>query len=231
MQLVCGNYFANGNHPQGDQFAYPKGDCLANWKMQEVTELPSGTSAPNTIVTEYAVRRLGLATLVSGWLIQANRPLSALQIADARTTAPASEMSIETKSSTPTSVSIIDGATRVDTLLALGILAMSVDLLRNEATSDRCILTAAGASNFMRRNLTAVTAGALAPRGSGRYRYWPPRLITFSRTNALDGLSSLTNVPVFNFLLMLVVVPVGVTIGGWLLAGREPEAFARQPLE
>jgi putative ABC transport system permease protein len=232
MQLVYGNYFASGNHTQGNEFACPKSDCLANPKIQEVAQLPSGTSAPNTVITEYAVHQLALKTLVSGWLVQTTQPLSALQLNDARITAAASEMSIETKSSIPTSASIIDWATLVGILLALGILAMSIGLIRSEAAGDLRILTAAGASSFMRRNLTAVTAGTLALIGAvvGTVAGYIA-MIAFSRTNNLDGLSSLSSVPVANLLIILVAMPVGATVGGWLLAGREPAAFAHQPIE
>jgi putative ABC transport system permease protein len=141
-------------------------------------------------------------------------------------------MSIETKSSIPTSASIIDWATLVGILLALGILAMSIGLIRSEAAGDLRILTAAGASSFMRRNLTAVTAGALALIGAvvGTVAGYIA-MIAFSRTSSLDGLSSLSCVPVANLLFILVAMPVGATLGGWLLAGREPVAFAHQPIE
>ncbi len=232
MQLVYGNYYANGNPTQANRFPCPSDGCLANPKIEEVAKLPSGTSAPNTVITEYAVHRLGLKTLVSGWLVQTNQPLSALQLNDARITAAASGMRIETKSSIPTSASIIDWATVVGILLALGILSMSIGLIRSEAAGDLRILTAAGASSYMRRNLTAVTAGALAMTGAviGTVAGYIA-MIAFSRTSSLDGLSSLSSIPVTNLLIILVATPVGATVGGWLLAGREPVAFARQPIE
>ena len=232
MQLVYGNYFEHAGRSAANHFVCPTSDCLANPTIQEVTGLPSGTSAPNTVITEYAVHHLGLTTLVSGWLVQTARPLGALQITDARSTAAAAGMSIETKSSMPTSASIIDWATLVGILLALGILAMSIGLVRSEAASDLRILTAAGASSVLRRNLTAVTAGALAALGAvvGTVAGYVA-LIAFFRTNTLDGLSALAHVPVLNLLLLLLAMPAGATVGGWLLAGREPAAFARQPLE
>jgi putative ABC transport system permease protein len=55
--------------------------------------------------------------------------------------------------------------------------------------------------------------------------------IGFFRTNHLDGLSSLTSIPVTNLLLILVGMPLVAVIAGWLLGGREPSAIARQPLE
>ena len=39
------------------------------------------------------------------------------------------------------------------------------------------------------------------------------------------------HVPVLDLLLILVVLPVIATVGGWLFAGREPPANARQPIE
>jgi len=235
MQLVYDDYFAGNGPPGGGKsgsWPCPKTACLANPTIQDATELPSRTSAPNTVITEYAVHQLALRTIVSGWLVQTTQPLSALQLNDARSTAAAAGMSIETKSSIPTSASIIDWATLVGILLALGILAMSIALIRSEAASDLRILTAAGASSYMRRNLTGVTAGALALIGAvvGTAAGYIA-LIAFSRTNNLDGLSSLSSVPVANLLIILVAMPIGATVGGWLLAGREPAAFAHQPIE
>ena len=42
--------------PSGNSFPCPKTSCLANPVIQEVSALPSGTSAPNTVITEHAVR-------------------------------------------------------------------------------------------------------------------------------------------------------------------------------
>ena len=50
--------------------------------------------------------------------------------------------------------------------LALGILAMSIGLIRSETASELRTLTATGASTRTRRSLTAVTAGGLAFLGA-----------------------------------------------------------------
>ena len=55
--------------------------------------------------------------------------------------------------------------------------------------------------------------------------------IGFFRSNSLDGLSSLTSIPVTNLLLILVGMPLAATVLGWLLAGRDPAGIGRQPLE
>ena len=60
---------------------------MANPVIQEVSALPGGTSAPNTVLTEHAIHMLGLHTGTAGWLIQAPHPPTAAQITDARLTA------------------------------------------------------------------------------------------------------------------------------------------------
>ena len=44
-------------------------------------------------------------------------------------------------------------------------------------------------------------------------------------------MSPLGRVPVINLTLILVALPVLAAGGGWLLAGREPPAITRRPLE
>jgi putative ABC transport system permease protein len=77
-----------------------------------------------------------------------------------------------------------------------------------------------------------VTAGALALTGAvigtaGAYL----AATGFFRTNQLDQLSELDSVPVGGLLWILVGMPAIAVVVSWLLAGREPPAIARQPLE
>jgi putative ABC transport system permease protein len=215
-------------------YSCPKNGCLANPVIQEVSALPSGTSAPNTVITEHAVHEFHLQATIttSGWLIQTPSPPTAAQIKNAKLTAAAAGLSVETKSSAPTSAAIINWATVFGILLALGILAMSVGLIRSETASDLRTLAATGASSSTRRTLTAATAGALALLGAvlGTAAGYLAA-IAYSSKNSLDGLSSLSSVPAKNLLLILVGMPLIAAAAGWLLAGREPQALAHQPLE
>src|SRR5580704_4081691 len=235
MQLLYGGngqgFGGNGNGPP-TSWPCPKGQCLANPVIQEVGALPSGTSAPNTVITEHAIHTLGLHTDVSGWLIQAPHNPSAAQITNARLTAGAAGMTIETKSSTPSSSEILDYATAFGIALALGILAMSVGLIRSETARDLRTLTATGAGSMTRRELTAATAFALALAGAvlGTVAAYVAA-IGYAWDNSLDGLSALSNVPTENLLFILVGMPVVAAVIGWLLAGREPAVISRQPLE
>ena len=142
--------------------------CLAHPVVQEESQLPTGTSAPNTVITESALRRLHLASQNSldGWMLQANSPITSAQITTPNSLAAANNLSIESKNDAPTSAEIVNWATVFGIALALGILAMSVGLIRSETASDLRTLTATGASSRTRRSLTAVTAGGLAFLGA-----------------------------------------------------------------
>jgi putative ABC transport system permease protein len=248
MQLTYGNYGGSvggkggGGGPGGvgpggslaSQWPCPQGSCIANPPIQEVSQLPSGTSAPNTVITEHAITTLHLSSIgIAGWLITVPNGLTAAQITTAQHLAAGTAgMSIETRNSIPSLAQIIDAATIFGIVLALGILGMSVGLVRSEARRDLRTLTATGASGITRRTITAATAGALGFTGAvigilGGYL----AAIGFFRSNSLDGLSSLTSIPVTNLLLILVGMPLAATVLGWLLAGRDPASIGRQPLE
>ena len=184
--------------------------CLANPVIQEVSALPSGTSAPNTVITEHAISTLGLRSGISadGWLIQTPSPPTAAQITNARLAAAAAGLTIETKNSIPSVGVIIDWATVFGIVLALGILAMTLGLIRSETAGDLRTLAATGASGWTRRMLTAVTAGALGLAGAvlGTVAAYTAA-IGYAWDNKLDGLSGLTSVPTTSLLLILVGMP------------------------
>jgi putative ABC transport system permease protein len=229
MQLLYGGIKFG---PPGSSSACAPGSCLANPKIDEVASLPSGTSAPNTVITEHAVRQLHLTISTVGWLIAAPASLTAGQISVAQHAAAAAGLTVESRNAIPAFSEILDVATGFGILLALGILAMSVGLLRSETASNVRTLTATGASSRARRSITAATAGALALTGavSGTAAGYVAA-IGFFRTSQLDNLAALTSIPVANLLLILVGMPLIAVLGGWLLAGREPMSIGRRPLE
>ena len=233
MQLVYGNYFGEGPGGRGQNaFPCPANECLARPVIQEVGALPSGTSAPNTVITEHAVRKLGLQVSTSGWLILAPHDPTAAQITNARLTAAGAGLTIETRNSAPSSAEITNWATVFGIVLALGILAMSVGLIRSETAGDLRTLAATGASGSTRRALTAATAGALALLGAvlGTVVAYVG-VLAYASDNQLDGLSELSSVPIANLAIIIVGMPLLAALVGWLLAGREPPAIARQPIE
>jgi putative ABC transport system permease protein len=194
----------------------------------QTVNLPTDTSDPNTLLTTHALKTLGWRAIPAGWLIQTPQPLTAAQVSTARQIASAAGISIETRSAQDSLSRLRDFATGAGLLLALGVLAMTVGLIRSETGSDLRTLAAAGASSRTRRTLTAATAGALALLGAllgttGAYL----ALIAWHRTN----LGTLSNVPIASLSIILIGLPLAATTAGWLLAGHQPPAIARRPIE
>ncbi|MGA7416799.1 MAG: FtsX-like permease family protein [Acidimicrobiales bacterium] len=207
--------------------------CLANPVIQEVGALPTGTSAPNTVITEHAMREFHIQSTTTNWLVQGSQPFTASQISSAELAASTTQLSVEAKNDQPTSTAVTTWATIFGIVIALGVLAMSVGLVRSETASDLRTLAATGASSYTRRTLTAVTAGALGFLGAllgvvGGYI----GMIGWLRGNSLNGgIAALGNVPVADLLLILVGMPVFAAVVGWLFAGRQPAAMAHQAIE
>lgn len=196
--------------------------------IQTINQLPNYTSDPNALLTDHGVQSLGLQTFPAGWLMQTPEPLTTSQIDTAQKMAASAGLSVETKSVQQSLAPLRNWSTAAGILVALGVLAMTVGLIRSETASDLRTLTATGASSTTRRALTAVTAGALAFLGAllgtgGAYA----ALLAWHRSD----LEPLTNIPLFNLVVIIVALPMVATTAGWLLAGREPAAVTRQPLE
>jgi len=118
--------------------------------------------------------------------------------------------------------------------LALGILAMSIGLIRSETASELRTLTATGASSRTRRGLTAATAGGLAFLGAllGTVAAYVG-LVGWFHSNALEGGLSdiIDHIPWSNLFLIVIAMPIGAAIVGWTLAGRDPAELSTRPGE
>ncbi len=205
--------------------------CLANPAIQAISSLPSGTSAPNTVITEYAVSKYHLQSAVqlSGWLIQVPASLTAAQINAARHLALGYGVTVETKSGAPGLGEFAGGATALGIVIAFGVLAASVGLIRSETARDLRTLTAAGASPRTRRMITAATAAALGLLGAV---LGIAGALVAGLAWAHSSLSAtFGDLPLSDVLVLLAGLPLVAAAGGWLLAGREPAAIARQPLD
>ena len=75
-------------HEVSETHLCPPSSCIARPRIQTITGLPVGTSAPSTVVTEHAVRALGEQLVPDGWLIQTAAPLTPGQVSTARQAAP-----------------------------------------------------------------------------------------------------------------------------------------------
>jgi putative ABC transport system permease protein len=205
-------------------------DCLASPAIETVSNLPGGTSAPNTLITEYAVRKYHMTqTHLNGWLIQAPAPLTAAQIRAALRAVLAYQAPLEIATSGTDFGEIADVGTVLGILIALGVLAACVGLIRSETAPDLRTLTATGASTSTRRTITAATAAALGLLGAVlgiAFAVAAGLAWAHADLSALFG-----DVPLADVLILLVGPPLVAGAGGWLLAGREPDVISRQPLD
>jgi putative ABC transport system permease protein len=194
---------------------------------QHLFGFDSGRNPPS-FITLNGLRRHGWKQIPAGWLVESNRPLTSGQIADARHVAADAGLTIEVKKRGTSNAKLMAIATAAGALLALGILALTVGLIRSESAGDLRTLTAAGATSRIRRTLTATTAGALALLGAvlGVAGAYVVMLALYH-----DDLAYLRDVPVFYLVLAVVGVPLAAAAAGWLVAGHEPPAIARTVIE
>jgi putative ABC transport system permease protein len=224
--------YGSGNPKQG-AIQNGNGGSVRDPLIQEVSALPSGTSAPNTIITEYAMKKFHISSDTSDWLVVGTHSFTADRISSAQLTASTAQLQVESRNDIPSGSTIINWATLFGILIALGVLAMSVGLVRSETSSELRTLAATGASSYTRRTLTAVTAGALGFLGAllgvvGGY----VAMIGWLRSNSLNGgISALENVPFGDLMLILFGMPALAAAVGWILASREPAIIGRQPIE
>lgn len=189
---------------------------------------PGYTSLPGSFITPAALRQRGWESARAGWLVESANPVTDDQFAVARKTATDAGITVEGRNDQANLVVLRTGATAVGVVFALGILAMTVGLIRSEAEGDLRTLTATGATSSIRRTLTASTAGSLAVLGAvlgttGAY-------LGFTAGYAGD-LTTLRPLPLTHLAVIVIGLPVIATVAGWLFAGREPAILARQPIE
>jgi putative ABC transport system permease protein len=197
-------------------------------KIETFKQMPAYSAEPGTLITTHAMQTLGLEPIPAAWLMQTNNPLTPAQIHTAQKAAADAGLYVETRKAPKSMAPLRNWSTAAGILLALGVLGMTVGLIRSETANDLRTLAATGASSTTRRTLTGATAGALGLLGAvlgtaGAYA----ALLAWHRSD----LSPLGRVPVVNLIVILAGLPVIATVTGWLVAGREPSAIARRPLE
>ncbi|HEX6338493.1 MAG TPA: FtsX-like permease family protein [Jiangellaceae bacterium] len=189
---------------------------------------PGYTSIPGSFITPAGLRDRGWETAQAAWLIETTAPISDDQSAEAVRLAANAGITVETRDSQGDLHALRTGATAAGMVVALGILAMTVGLIRTETSGDVRILTATGATRRIRRSLTAATSGALALLGA--VIGMAGAFLAIIAVHVRD-LSALIPVPVLHLVLIGVGVPMAAAAAGWLLAGREPSTIARHPID
>ncbi len=190
---------------------------------------PGYTSLPGSFITSDVLQDRGWEAVPSGqWLLETSDPLTANQLSTARDLAATGGLTIESRDQQGGLRGLRSGATGVGVVLALGILAMTVGLIRSEAAPDLRTLTATGATSATRRGLTAATAGALATLGV--LLGTVGALIVLFSGYLSDVGGTLSRVPILHLLVLAIGTPIAAASAGWVLAGREPAALTRQPI-
>ena len=197
--------------------------------VEHAVILPASySSLPGSFITPEGLQQRGWEAVPSGrWLVETRRPLTNEQLSTARDVAAGAGLTIESRDQQQGLAALRTGATAVGMLLALGVLAMTVGLIRSESAADVRTLTATGATSGTRRTLTAATAAALAFLGvvlgtGGAY--------VAMMAGHLGDLDQLSPIPVVHLAAIVLGTPLAAAGAGWLLAGREPTALARQPI-
>ena len=193
----------------------------------QTLNLPTYSSGPVALITSHGVAALGMQPIVAGWLLETAHSISAAQIGSATRTAAGVGLTVEAADRHSASQLGTD-ASVAGIVLALGVLAMTVGLIRAETANDLRTLTATGATARTRRALTGATAGSLALLGvalgvAGAYA----EAIAWYH----HRLGPLGHPPYANLLTIAVGLPVAAAVGGWAVAGRHSPAIARRPLE
>jgi putative ABC transport system permease protein len=202
---------------------------VSNPVMQVLSQLPHYSSAPATLITAREVKALSLTPAAVAWLIQTPQPLTSAQVTRADHWAAAAGLTVETATRTAQAslVSVSNRATAAAVVAALVVLAMTIGLIRSETAGDLRVLAATGAGSRTRRLITGATAAALALLGAllGTIAAYLG-VIAWNR-----GIHNLANAPVVSLVVLIGGLPIAALAAGWLLAGREPPAIARQPLD
>ncbi|MCP2341350.1 FtsX-like permease family protein [Actinomadura rupiterrae] len=186
------------------------------------------SSDPTSVLTARGLERRHWKRIRTGWLVESARPLSDAQLVAARHDAAAVGVNVESRRGQASLARARLGAVLAGMLLALGVLAMTVGLIRLEGARDLRVLTATGASPRIRRALTAATAASLALLGvvlGGLGAY------AGLFAGYLDDPGHLGHPPWAYLASVGLGVPLLAAVTGWAAAGREPPALARSPLD
>ena len=125
------------------------------------------TSLPVALISPEGLAAHGWQASPSGrWLLQEQHPITAAELSQARLVAARYGLTVEHRNHPATLANLRRGAVVVGMLVALGILAMTVGLIRAESAGEVRTLTATGATSSTRRAITATTAGSLAALGA-----------------------------------------------------------------
>jgi putative ABC transport system permease protein len=186
------------------------------------------SSLPDSLLSQATVQSHGWQTVRAAWLIENDRPLTEAQLAAARDLAVGLGLTVDFRDPGASQLRVRVMATTGGGVLALGILAMTIGLIRGEGARDMHTLAATGATRWIRRTLTAATASGLALLGA----ILGVTVVYLALIAAYDkDVGLLSRVPFVDLVVTVLGVPLVAGVAGWLLAGREPTSLSRIRLD
>jgi putative ABC transport system permease protein len=187
--------------------------------------VPKYTSLPAAISSVDHLEAKDWAAIPSGqWLVDVDT-VSPETLSDAKDLAAAAGLTIEVRDSQGGLGAMRAIATTVGMLVALGVIAAMVALIRGETTKDHETLTETGAPAGVRRSIVATTAATFAILGVLLGGAAAAVIVT---VGYIDDLSILTRLPVGYVLAIAIGTPVIAGLGGWITGGGDvsrPRSF------
>jgi putative ABC transport system permease protein len=187
--------------------------------LVERVDIPPYGSLPHALLTPAALDAGGWTSAPSSWLVESPRALTGDHLDAARAVAADAGLTVEARRQQGGLSTLRTAATATGVLLALGILAMTVGLVRTEATRDIRTLTAVGAPGGTRRLITASTAGGLALLAVALATTVAYLAVGASYWPDTDRLTD--TIPVAHLAAIVLGLPALATAAGWTLGGRE----------
>ena len=178
------------------------------------------SSLPEVLLAPSLVAQRGWHEQRAGWWVQAPHALTAAQRALLPKLAADASVRVELRDRQASLGARRLQATAFGMVIALGVLAMTIGLLRAESARDVQTLTAAGAPPRVLRSVTASTAAALATLGVvlGVLGAYVVLVAAY-----FNDRGKFLPVPVANVAAIAIGVPLLAYASGWVLAGRRPD--------
>jgi putative ABC transport system permease protein len=189
---------------------------------------PGYTSLPGSFITPEALAERDWEHARAMWLLETAGPITEEQVMEVSQMAASSGITVEARSDQADLRTLRTVATAGGIAVALGVLAMTVGLLRSEAARELRTLTATGAPRSIRRTLSAATTAILALLGAllGTAAAYVGFIAGYS-----GDLLALTPIPFLHVSFIVIGLPLLAAGLAWLFAGREPVSLARSVIE
>lgn len=224
LALVDVNPSAQDQHadvlsPAAGTFAFANVADRGSAPTAAATSAPDYSSMPSQLITQSALDENGWVATPASWFLDAHRPLTDEALRATRRAAAAAGLTIETRDDRTGLASIQLAATIVGFVFSLGIVALTLGLLRAETATDLRVLWAAGATRTITQTLSATTGATLAGTGALLGAVSAYAALAAGYTSDIQQLSA---VPVLHLTTLLIGVPATAALLSWMISGTGP---------